>query len=109
MKKLALCFLAVPLLLPVSALGQHHDVAKSSAAKPITISGLVSDDGKALIAKNGESWSIANPGGLAGHENQHVKIRCETSADHRVRVLSLKILAKPATYHANPGDSAFRR
>lgn len=109
MKKLVLCFLAVPLLLPVSAFGQEHNAAKSNAAKAITLSGRVSEDGKSLIAKNGESWSVTNPGTLTGHENQQVKVKCENSADHSVRVLSLKILAMPAVYHVNPGDSAFRR
>lgn len=104
MKKLVLSFLAVPLLLPVSAFGQNHNAAKS-----ITISGRVSEDGKSLIARNGESWSVANAATLVGHENQQVKVKCETSADHSIRVRSLRIVATPVTYHANPGDSAFRR
>ena len=107
MKKLILSLLVTPLLLPVSATGQNH--GDKSMSKSITISGRVSEDGKSLIAKNGESWWATNPGALASHENQQVKIKCETSADHSIRVLSLKTLATPVTYHANPGDSAFRR
>jgi len=107
MKKLVLSLLVTPLLLPVSASGQnHHD---KSRAEFITMSGRVSEDGKSLIAKNGESWWATNPGALASHENQEVKVKCETSVDHSIRVLSVKILATRATYHANPGDSAFRR
>jgi len=109
MKKLVLCFLAVPLLIPVSAFGQDQNAAKSSATKSITISGRVSEDGKMLIAKNGEAWSVMNAVALAGHENQQVKVKCETSAGHSIRVRSIKILATPATVHANPSDSAFRR
>lgn len=108
MKKLVLSILAVPLLLPVPAAGQNHG-DKSRAAKSITISGLISEDGKSLITKNGESWSVTNPGTLAGHEKQRVKVKCETSADHSIRVVSVKTLATPATFHPNPGDSAFRR
>lgn len=105
MKKLVLCFLAAPLLLPVSAFGQDH-----KAAKAITISGRVSEDGKGLIAKNGESWSVTNPDALAAHENQQVKVKCQiSSANHDIRVLSVRTVATPVTYHVNPGDSAFRR
>ena len=110
MKKLVLCFLAVPLLLPVFAFGQNQNAAGSSSAKAITISGRVSEDGKSLIAKNGEPWTVANLGALAGHENQQVKIKClKILADHQLHVLSIKAVAAPATYHVYPSDSAFRR
>lgn len=104
MKKLVLSLLAVSLLLPVSAFGQNRNTAKA-----ITMSGRVSEDGKNLVAKNGESWSVTNPGTLAGHESQLVKAKCETLADHRIRVLSVRTLVTPASFHANPSDSAFRR
>lgn len=109
MKKLVLSFLAVPLLLPVSAFGQNHNAAKSNTAKSITMSGSVSADGKSLIAKNGESWLVTNPDVLTTHQNQQVKVKCETSADHSIRVLSVRTLATPASFHPNPSDSAFRR
>lgn len=108
MKKLVLSILAVPLLLPLSATGQSHG-GKSNATKSITISGRVSEDGKSLFAKNGESWSVMNPEALVAYENRQVKIKCEISADHSIRVLSLKTVATPAAYHVNPSDSAFRR
>lgn len=108
MKKLVLSFLVVPLLLSLPAVGQNRG-DKYRAAKSITISGRVSEDGKSLIAKNGESWPVTNPGMLTSLENQLVKVKCEIAANHGVRVVSLKILATPVTYHANPGDSAFRR
>ncbi|OLC93214.1 MAG: hypothetical protein DMG35_05365 [Acidobacteria bacterium] len=110
MKKLVLSFLAIPLLLPIPAAGQNNSSGKSSTAKSITISGRVSEDGKSVIARNGEPWSVTNPGALAGHENQQVKVKCQkTSADHSVRVLSVKTVATPTMYHVNPSDSAFRR
>ena len=109
MKKLVLSFLAVPLLLPVSAFGQNHKAAKSNTAKAITMSGRVSADGKNLIARNGESWLVTNPDTLTTHQNQQVKVKCETSADHSIRVLSVKFVATSAAYHVNPSDSAFRR
>lgn len=110
MKRLVLSFLTVPLLLPVSAFGQNQNTAKYNAAKAITMSGRVSEDGKTLTAKNGESWSVMNPDALAGNVSQQVKVKCQiSSATHDIRVFSVKILSTPVTYHVNPGDSAFRR
>lgn len=109
MKKFVLSVLAIPLLLPTPAAGQNNS-GKSSTAKSITISGRVSEDGKSLIAKNGEPWSVTNPGALAGHESQQVKVKCQkASADHHILVLSVKTVATQTKYAVNLGDSAFRR
>jgi hypothetical protein len=110
MKKFVLSFLAVPLLLPIPAAGQNNSSSKPSTAKSINMSGRVSEDGKSLIKKNSETWSVTNPGALAGHESQQVKVKCQkTSADHHIQVLSVKTMPMPTTYHVNPSDSAFRR
>ncbi|HET7208389.1 MAG TPA: hypothetical protein VFI95_17565 [Terriglobales bacterium] len=110
MRKLALSFLVAPLLLPIPAAGQTNNGTRSSAPKSITVSGRISEDGKSLAAKNGESWSATNPEMLAGRVGQQVKVKCQrTSADHFIRVLSVKVVATPTTYHLNLGDSAFRR
>ena len=107
MKRLVLSFLAVPLLLAVPAAGQNHRREKS---KFISISGRVSEDGKSLITKKGEPWSVTNPDALAGHESQQVKIKCQVSVASRdIRVLSVQTVATQIKYTANPGDSAFRR
>lgn len=110
MKKLTLSFLIVALLLPLTAAGQNNNGTKSSAPKSITVSGRISEDGRSLVAKNGESWSATNPEMLAGREGQQVKVKCQrTSADHHIHVLSVKVVATPTTFHVSPGDSAFRR
>ena len=110
MKKLVLSFLAIALLLPIPVAGQNNRHDKSAKPKAITISGRVSEDGKSLIAKNGEPWSVTNPDALTGHESQQVKVKCQVfSAGHDVRVLSVKTVAAQVKYTANPGDSAFRR
>jgi hypothetical protein len=110
MKKLVLSLLAFTLLLPIPATGQNHNGGRSNSAKSITISGRVSADGKSLIARNGEPWSVTNPDVLAGHENQQVKVKCQkASADHLIQVLSVKTVATQIRYAANPSDSAFRR
>jgi len=106
MKKIVLCLLAVTLFLPLSAGGQNQ----SAIGKPFTVSGKVSPDGKNLIPANGESWSVVNPAALAGHEGHQVKVKCRlSSAAHDIRVISVKLVATQISYHANPGDSAFRR
>ena len=110
MKNLILSFLAIPFLLPIPAAGQNNNSGQSATAKSITISGRVSEDGKSLIAKNGEPWSVTNPDALTGHESQQVKVKCQVfSASYDVRVLSVKTVAAQVKYSANPGDSAFRR
>lgn len=109
MKNLILSFLAIPFLLPIPAAGQNNNSGQSATAKSITISGRVSEDGKSLIAKNGETWSVTNPGPLAGHESQQVKVKCQkVSADHHIQVLSVKAVATQK-YAVNLGDAAFRR
>lgn len=108
MKKLALVLLALPLIVPTPAAGQNTNNA-NRGAKSVTISGRVSEGGRSIIAKNGESWSVTNPDALTAHGNQQVKAKCETSADHSIRVLSVKIVATPPRHHFNPNDSAFRR
>ena len=110
MKKLALSFLLVPLLVPGTAFGQSNGQGKSVARKPSTISGKVSQDGKSLIGKKGEPWLVENPGALAGHEGQQVKVKCQiSSGSHDIRVVSVKKVAPQTKYTVNLGDAAFRR
>jgi hypothetical protein len=53
---------------------------------------------------------LANPGELAGHEGQQVKVKCKISAGgHEIHVLSVKVVAAQTEYAVNLGDSAFRR
>jgi len=110
MKGLVLTFLVVALLLPGTANGQSNGQDKSLKLKASTISGKVSPDGKRLIGKNGEPWLVANPATLSGHEGQQVKVECQlSSADHNIRVLSVKTVATQTKYAVNLGDAAFRR
>ena len=110
MKKLVLSFLLVPLLVPGAAFGQNNGQGKSTAHKASTISGKVSQDGKSLIGKNGEPWLVENPGALAGHEGQQVKVQCQiASGSHDIRIVSVKKVATQTKYAVNLGDAAFRR
>ncbi|HYL83095.1 MAG TPA: hypothetical protein VE263_02580 [Candidatus Angelobacter sp.] len=107
MKRFVLFLLVVPFLLAGTAAAQDLGVNKS---KPVTLSGKVSEDGKNVIAKNGQTWLVTNPATLSGHEGQQVKVKCRISSDsHNLLVLSLKAVAVQTRYAVNPGDSAFRR
>ena len=109
MKKFVLSLFAVAFLFDATSAGQNLP-AKPEAGKAVVLSGRASEDGKNLIAKKGEPWSVVNPGALAGHEGQQVKVKCRiSSASREIRVLSVKAVAQPLKYVANPGDSAFRR
>jgi hypothetical protein len=109
MKKIVLGFLAVTLFLPFPALAKSK-APRPRHSKPTLISGRVSENGKTLTAKNGESWAITNPDVVAGHESQQVKVKCQVSSgSHDIRVLSVKTVATPISYRPNPSDSAFRR
>jgi len=110
MKKLLLSFLVVSLLLPGIAPGQSKRQGKSTTRKASTVSGQVSQDGKSLIGKDGKPWLLENPGALAGHEGQQVKVRCQIPAGgQEIHVLSVKTVATQTKYAVNLGDSAFRR
>jgi hypothetical protein len=110
MKKLVLSFLLIPLLLPGTAAGQSNSQSKSTRPKASTVVGKVSEDGKSLIGKNGEPWLVANPGALAGHEGQQVKVKCQISSGSRdIRILSVKMVTTQTRYAVNLGDAAFRR
>lgn len=110
MKRLVLSLLVVPLLLPATANGQSDGQGKSAKLKASTISGKVSTDGKSFIGQNGDSWLVANPAALAGHEGQQVKVKCRLSSGGRnIHVVSVQTEATQAKYAVNLGDAAFRR
>ena len=109
MKKFLLSLFAAAFLLAATSAGQDLS-AEPETGKAVVLSGQASEDGKHLLAKKGEPWSVVNPGALAGHEGQLVKVKCRISSRSReIRVLSVKAVARPLKYAANPGDSAFRR
>lgn len=109
LKRAILSLLVLPLLAGTAA-GQSDSKGKSNAAKPFTISGKVSEDGKSVVQKNGKLWLVANQAILAGYKDQEVKVKCRiSSGDQEIRVLSVKALASQAKYGVHLDDSAFRR
>ncbi len=110
MKKLILSLPLASLVLASNAAGQHNGDRASSMSKSRTILGKVTEDGKSLIAVNGESWFATNPNALAGREGRHVKVKCQiSSGTHDIHVLVVKMVAPETKYAVNLGDAAFRR
>jgi hypothetical protein len=110
MKRPILSFLLITLALCCCALGQQNSAVKSSASRASTISGKVSKDGRSLIERNGQPWSVTNPEALVGRQDGQVKVKCQiTPGSHDIFVLSVKTATPQTTYAVNLGDSAFRR
>lgn len=79
-----------------------------TAAKPLSVFGKVSSDGRTLVTDLNTEWPISNTGALNGHEGALVTVKCYVDVDHN----TIHILAvRPAEekYATRLGDSAFRR
>jgi hypothetical protein len=115
-------FVPLFLALLVSGVAMAQDKAKSDdvtrdhlktravSTKAVTLSGQVSDDGKALVSDKDDVWEVSNPNVLAGHEGRQVTVKCQVYPDkNEIRVLSLRVAQGEVKYAAKLGDSAFRR
>jgi len=109
MKKLVATLLVAPFLMLGTSAAQTSSSSKSAAPKTVSVIAKVSDDGKTLVTKKGERWSIKNPEMLAGQAGREIKLKCQLFlASHEMQVLSV-LLVPTQVHYANPGDSAFRR
>jgi len=78
------------------------------SAKAVTISGTVSNDGKTLVSRQDDAWTISNADVLKGQEGREVTVKCRPDrVKHTIYVFFVKPLE--TKYLANNGDSAFRR
>ena len=60
--------------------------------------GKISDDGKTLTDKNGQSWSIDNPDAVKGHEGHEVTLRGHIdTAANTIHVRSVKMSGERAS------------
>jgi hypothetical protein len=112
MSKVILSFVAFSLLLAGTASAQNNIPAKPRTVKASVLSAKVSADGKSLVTKTGELWSVTNIDTLTGHEGQTVTVKYKRQGDpaeHTMYVISLKLLPPQNQYAANLYDSAFRR
>jgi hypothetical protein len=110
MKRLIPYLVAVAFLLSGTAAAQSNAQTSSARSKTITIFGLVSDDGKSVLAKDSRTWLITNPSMLAGRQGHRVKIKGRTYPDTSdILVLAVKLADAQTQYAANKSDSAFHR
>lgn len=117
MKKRVFVLVAIFSLMPVTALAQHSSKAAEtsptslkSSMKAVTLSGQISQDGKALISRENDIWTIHNPDALAGHEGKAVQVKCQLLAGkNEIHVFSVKVAPQEMKSAANKSDSAFRR
>jgi hypothetical protein len=62
------------------------------------VSGKISDDGKTLTDKSGQSWTIDNPDAVKGHEGHEVTLRGHVdTASNTVHVTSVKMAGERAS------------
>jgi hypothetical protein len=96
----ALCFFSVAQTAPSNS---------STRMKKVTISGKISEDGKAIVAE-GRAWIVSNVETLQNHLGEHVSVKGFLDpVSNRLEVLSMKIMRNEVSASARIGDSAFRR
>ncbi len=60
--------------------------------------GKISDDGKTLTDKKGQSWTIDNPDAVKGHEGHEVSLRGHVdTASNSIHVTSVKMTGERAS------------
>jgi hypothetical protein len=93
----------------LSSLAQTAASNSSTGTKKVTISGKISQDGKAIVA-DGKAWIVSNVERLQNHLGEHVAVKGFLDpVTNRLEVLSMKILRNEVSASARLGDSAFRR
>lgn len=97
------------LSLSLFAMAQGANQAAGAKTKKVTISGRVSDDGKAIVAE-GRAWAVSNVEKLRDYLGKSVTVKAlRNPISNEIEVLSMKVAAAPASTSARLGDSAFRR
>ena len=57
------------------------------------VKGTVSQDGKTIVGDDGNSWTIANPDAVKGHEGHHVELKGSADAStNQIQVSSVKMV-----------------
>jgi hypothetical protein len=113
MKTFMLAMIATALLSARVAAQEKSEASKPeiTPAKPLVVSGRVSNDGKTLMTDIDSEWTIDNAEALKGHEGRLVKVKCYVdTAKNRIQILSVKKDDAQSNYTAaRYADSAFRR
>jgi hypothetical protein len=103
---LSMCFAAVA----QDARKPGDSIAQPAHRKAVTLSGRISEDGKAFVSEQDEVWEVSNAKVLTGHEGQQVVVKCQLYPDkNEMRVLLVSSAHGEVKYVVSHGDSAFRR
>jgi len=87
-----------------------QESATAASAKPLTVSGKVSTDGKTLLTDIDSEWVVNNAEVLKGQEGHRVTVKCYVNTEkNRIQILSVKRADGEANYAVSHSDSAFRR
>jgi hypothetical protein len=77
---------------------EKKEAKAAEKGKAMSLTGWVKDqDGKTVFVndKDKQSWNIANPDAVKGHEGHHVKVKAMLNeADHSINVEKLTMLRK---------------
>jgi hypothetical protein len=108
-----LILLATLFGLSFATLASAQTVAQQSnaaRAKKVTISGKISEDGKAILGGEGRAWLVSNVEKLRNHLGENVTVKALLDPiTSRIEVLSMKLSHTQVSASARLGDSAFRR
>ena len=109
MKRIAPLAALLVFALSISAAAQTTQSSGSARSKKVTISGKISDDGKAIVA-GGRAWVVSNVEKLREHVGENVTVKgLLDPITSRIEVLSMKLSRNEVSASARAGDSAFRR
>jgi opacity protein-like surface antigen len=113
MKKIGVALFAFALWLSLAAVAQDTGAQQPSgdqgsmsqgqmsgkkAHSKSHLMGKISDDGKTLTDKSGQSWTIDNPDAVKGHEGHEVTLRGHVdTAANSIHVTSVKMSGERAS------------
>jgi hypothetical protein len=102
--------LACECLFALCALGAAQDAPQSlSSTKKLTITGMVSNDGKTILGEQNTAWIVTHAEKLQDFLGHQVSVKGTLDPlTNQLRVLSGKMTQEAGTYTSRLRDSAFR-
>ena len=90
-----------------TAKGDSHRTLPDRAMG-VSLSGMVSKDGKMFVADDDNTWSVNNLDALKGFEGRWVTLKCRMDPSKRA-IHVMDVLERHLTHFTTYNDSAFRR
>lgn len=114
MRASILVAMAAVLAVSATVAGQEKAASQSDhasiSAKPLTVSGRVSADGKTFLTDIDSEWMVSNPDVMKGQEGRVVRVKCYVDTEkNSIKVLSVRRDEGESNYASRNTDSAFRR